>query len=146
MMNSTKNIRKLNLINLILRGIFLYFSASSLLGCAITDLSEKSARYDQVIKIDARDGVSREELALYHELPEKQLVARRLVEIILDPRKNSCDLGFLEVSESSIIRKLVQTIHIHFDPKSPIHKDIVVNNIKVTTDKIKSIELKLAFQ
>jgi hypothetical protein len=115
-------------------------------GCAYSPSTGSNSRYDQIITIDVRDGISDDEHAQYHELPKNKLVTNRLVKIILDPRKNSFDLGFLEVTESSIIRKLTQTIHIHFIPKSPIRKDMVFNNILVTSSKLHSIELELAMQ
>lgn len=115
-------------------------------GCAYSPSTGSSSRYDQIITIDARDGISDDEYAQYHELPQDQLVTNRLVKIILDPRKNSFDLGFLDVPESSIIRKLTQTINVHFEPKSPIHKDMVFNNILVSSFKLHSIELTLTMQ
>lgn len=115
-------------------------------GCAYSPPTDSSSRYDQIITIDARDGISDDEYTQYHELPQDQLVTNRLVKIILDPRKNSFDLGFLEVPESSIIRKLTQTINVHFEPKSPIHRDVVFNNIAVSSSRLRSIELTLTMQ
>jgi hypothetical protein len=115
-------------------------------GCAYSLSTGSSSRYDQVITIDARDGISDDEYAQYHELPKDQLVTNRLVKILLNPHKNSFDLGFLEVTESSIIRKLTQTIHVHFIPNSPIRKDMTFNNILVSSSKLRSIELALTIQ
>ncbi len=115
-------------------------------GCAYSPSTGSSSRYDQIITIDARDGISDDEYAQYHELPKDQLVTNRLVKIILNPHKNSFDLGFLEVPESSIIRKLTQTIRVHFVPKSVIRNDMTFNNILVSSSKLHSIELALTMQ
>lgn len=115
-------------------------------GCVYSPSTSSSSRYDQTITIDVRDGISDHEYAQYHELPQDQLVTNRLVEIILDPRKDSFDLGFLEVAESSMIRKLTQTINVYFRPKSPVRKDMVFNNILVSSSKLHSIEATLTMQ
>lgn len=109
-------------------------------GCAGVDID---GRYDSVITIDATDGVSAEELALYHDYPRGVLVYRRMVNIIVDPRMGVFDLGPFTIDRSSSIRVFSQTVRIKFQPKLRLRSEMTFNDVVLTSQVVRKINLEI---
>lgn len=109
-------------------------------GCESVDFD---GRYDSVITIDATDGVSAEELALYHDYPRDTLVFRRLVKIIVDPRMGVFDLGPFTIGRNSRVRVFSQTIIIRFEPKLRLRSEMTFNDVVLDARTVRKINLEI---
>lgn len=109
-------------------------------GCA--GLPPATPIYDDIITIDASDGIDAEELAKYQWIPGDQRVYRRKVIVTADPRYLDSDLGEIRILADNRVRVFQQDIE--FQLRGPhIRKSVVLNNIHISNENIDAVILSV---